>query len=103
MNPRTPLLVVLTHVSTAAMTGAEHGAATSPETAPITNAPERFPPCPADAALVSSHDGTRTGMTSSIASAAMISRLDIAKYSHGLVLTEPNNVPVRPANSPRDA
>jgi hypothetical protein len=33
----------------------------------------------------------------------MMSRLAIAKYSHGLVLTAPNNVPVSPANKPTDA
>src|SRR6266481_10195373 len=103
MNPSTPLFVAVTQVSTAAITGAEQGAATNPEAAPMTNTPERLPPSPAVAARVRSHVGTRTGMTSSIANAAMIRRFAIAKYSHGLVLTEPNRVPVSPANSPSDA
>src|SRR3954467_6920703 len=103
MNPSTPLFVDVTHVSTAAITGAEHGAATRPDTAPMTNTPQRLPPRPAADALVSSHDGTRTGIASSIASAATMSRFAIAKYSHGLVLTDPNNVPVKPANKPSAA
>jgi len=40
MNPSVALCVVDTHVSTAAITGAEQGAATRPDSAPITNAPE---------------------------------------------------------------
>ena len=33
----------------------------------------------------------------------MINRFAIAKYNHGFVLTDPNNVPVSPANRPSDA
>src|SRR3979411_3021695 len=103
MNPRTPLLVAVTHVRTAAITGAEHGAAQSPEAAPITKTPYRLPPLPAADARVSSQVGTRTGITSSIASAAMIRRFAMAKYTHGFVLMDPNSVPVSPANKPTDA
>src|ERR1700704_3282132 len=103
MNPSTPLFVAVTHVSTAAITGAEHGAATSPEAAPMTKTPYRLPPLPAVAARVRSHAGTLTGMTSSIASAATMRRFAIAKYTHGFVLTEPKSVPVSPANKPTDA
>jgi hypothetical protein len=85
------------------MTGAEHGAATRPDADPITNAPGTLPPPPAPAARLSSRDGMRTGITSSIASAARTSRLAIAKYSHGLVLTAPNIVPDNPANTPSAA
>src|ERR1035441_8101682 len=49
-KPRTAERVVDTHVSTAAMTGAEQGAATSPLIAPITNVPAIPPPPPAVAA-----------------------------------------------------
>src|ERR1700759_3525494 len=63
-----------THVSTAAITGAEQGAAASPDIAPIVNAPDARPAVPALLARSSSLVGTRTGSTSSIASAAMSSR-----------------------------
>src|SRR6185295_13311489 len=46
-NPSHALFVVVTHVSTAAITGAEHGAATSPDIPPMTRAPENRPPVPA--------------------------------------------------------
>src|SRR5687767_121217 len=85
------------------MTGAEHGAATRPDAEPITNAPGTLPPPPAPAARLSSRDGILTGTTSSIASAARIRRFAIPKYSHGLVLTAPNIVPVIPANRPSAA
>src|SRR5215213_11177342 len=100
-KPSATLFVTVTQVSTAAITGAEQGAATSPDIAPIANAPENRPPVPADDARSSRAAGTGTGITSSIARAAITSRFAMAKYSHGLVLTVPNNVPVRPAKSPR--
>jgi len=93
-------LVVVTQVSTAAITGAEHGAATRPDIAPMMNAPEARPAVPAVAARSRLTDGTRNGMTSNIASAAMSNRLAIAKYNHGLVLTDPKSVPVIPAKRP---
>src|ERR1019366_3756614 len=49
-KPRTADFVFVTHVSTAAITGAEQGAATSPLIAPITNTPASRPPPPAVAA-----------------------------------------------------
>src|SRR5918911_3932908 len=61
-NPSAALCVVATHVSTAAITGAEHGAATSPDSAPMTNAPAMRPPAPAVAARDISALGSRTGM-----------------------------------------
>src|SRR5207237_10866662 len=93
-NPNAALLVVATHVSTAAITGAEHGAATRPDIAPMVNAPEARPAVPADVARSRIAFGTRTGSTSSIASAATNNRFAMAKYNHGLVLTDPNSVPV---------
>src|SRR3569833_1814825 len=89
-----------THVSTAAITGAEHGAATNPDIAPMVNAPDARPAVPVLLARTRIRVGTRTGNTSSMVSAAMSSRFAIAKYNHGVVLTEPNSVPVMPANSP---
>src|SRR5512134_1179874 len=65
-NPSPALFVVVTQVSTAAITGAEHGAATSPDIAPITSAPEKRPPVPAVDARLTSDAGIRTGITSSI-------------------------------------
>src|SRR3954471_8049813 len=100
MNPSPALLVDETHVSTAAITGAEHGAATRPDIAPMVNAPETRPAVPAELARSRMRVGTRTGSTSSMASAASSSRFAMAKYSHGLVLTDPNSVPVMPANNP---
>src|SRR5215471_4489583 len=100
MNPSVALRVVDTQVSTAAITGAEQGAATSPDSAPMINAPEYRPADPAVDARASNADGTRIGTTSSMASAARISTFAIRKYNHGLVLTVPNSVPVRPATSP---
>src|SRR6185312_1164877 len=98
-KPNTALCVVDTHVSTAAITGAEHGAATSPDAAPIANVPAYCPPRPAVDARCANPCGTRTGITSTIANAAMISRFAIPKYNHGFVLTVPNNVPLSPANN----
>src|SRR5678815_1682189 len=92
-KPNPALFVVDTHVSTAAITGAEHGAATRPDMAPIVNAPDTRPAVPADVARSRIEVGTRTGNTSSMANAASSSRLAMARYSHGLVLTEPNSVP----------
>src|SRR5438105_8771727 len=99
-KPNVALCVVETQVSTAAITGAEHGAATSPDNAPMISAPEYRPALPAVDARASSADGTRTGSTSSMASAARMSTFAIKKYSQGLVLTVPNSVPVSPANNP---
>src|ERR1044072_7684011 len=112
MKPSVPLFVVVTHVSTAAITGAPHGAATSPDAAPITNAPdgrERSPDAPpttnapdprpavpARDARSSNVCGIGTGKTSNIISAASTSMFAMTKYSHGFVLTVPNNVPVIP-------
>src|SRR6185503_15083325 len=59
-----------THVSTAAITGA----ATRPDIAPIVNAPDARPAVPALLARSRILVGTRTGRTSSMASAAMSSR-----------------------------
>ena len=64
---------------TAAITGAEQGAATSPDIAPIAKAPEKRPPVPVVAARVTSAEGRRTGTTSSMARAARISRFAMAK------------------------
>src|SRR6185437_2608067 len=50
MNPSVALCVSDTHVSTTAMTGAEQGAATSPDAAPMIKVPARRPPFPAVAA-----------------------------------------------------
>src|SRR5215831_1318815 len=94
VKPSTALFVVDTQVRTAAITGAEQGAATSPDIAPMVNAPDARPAVPALLARCNTEFGTRTGITSSIASAASSSRFAIAKYSHGLVLTAPNSVPV---------
>src|SRR5438874_6121252 len=99
-KPNAALCVVDTQVSTAAITGAEHGAATSPESAPMTSAPEYRPAVPAVDARDRSEAGIRTGSTSSMASAATMSTFAIRKYNHGLVLTVPNSVPVSPANKP---
>src|SRR5688500_18233068 len=60
-NPHHALLVVVTQVSTAAITGAEQGAATRPDIAPMTSAPVNRPPVPAVAARDTSEAGSRTG------------------------------------------
>ena len=86
---------------TAAMTGAEHGAATKPDIAPMVNAPDTLPAVPAVLARSKIDAGIRTGRTSSIARAASNNKLAIAKYSHGLVLTDPKSVPVSPAKRPK--
>src|SRR4051812_31131214 len=99
-NPSAADFVDETHVRTAAITGAEQGAATRPDIAPMVNAPEARPAVPALLARSRSRVGTRTGSTSNIARAAMSSRFAMAKYNHGLVLTDPNSVPVMPAKSP---
>src|SRR6185312_2996927 len=93
-KPSTALCVVDTHVSSAA---------TSPDAAPIANVPAYCPPRPAIDARCANPCGTRTGMTSTMANAAMISRFAIPKYNHGFVLTVPNNLPLSPANNPSPA
>jgi hypothetical protein len=64
------------------------------------NAPEKRPAVPIVAARAMIPAGRRIGTTSSMLSAASTSTLAIAKYSHGLVLTLPNRVPVSPAKTP---
>src|SRR5687768_15699934 len=68
-KPSPALWVTVTQVSTAANTGAPHGAATSPDMAPMMNAPENRPPVPADDARAMIDAGIGTGSTSSMISA----------------------------------
>src|ERR1041384_2745636 len=84
-NPSPADFVDATHVSTAAITGAEHGAATRPDIAPMVNAPDTRPAVPAVLARSRMRAGTRTGSTSSMASDASSNRFAMAKYNHGLV------------------
>jgi hypothetical protein len=79
MKPSPARLVVVTQVSTAAITGAEHGAATNPETVPMMNAPEKRPTAPAELARWRIEAGTLSGRTSSSISAETTSRFAIAK------------------------
>src|SRR5665647_445409 len=103
MKPSVALRVVPTHVSTAAITGAPHGAATTPDAAPIANAPPSPPPLPASAAFRITHAGIGNGIASSITSANSNSRFPIANNSHGFVLTVPKSVPDSPASTPSSA
>src|SRR6185295_18280594 len=73
-NPSPALRVPLTNVRTAAKAGAPHGAATSPDVAPIRNTDPGDRPPNFDA-QATSLAGADTGKTSSIASAARSSRL----------------------------
>src|SRR6266487_5724705 len=75
-NPRTPLRVVATQVSTAANAGAPHGAATIPDVAPSRNTAGYDPP-PSPEAHCTTRDGTESGITSSMASAKTRSRFPI--------------------------
>ena len=79
MNPSTALFVDATQVSTAAITGAEHGAATRPDIAPIVNAPDSRPVLPTLLARSTIPDGRRTGITSNMANAAISNRFAIAR------------------------
>src|SRR6059058_4405944 len=99
-NPRTPLRVVATHVSTAAKAGAPHGAATTPDVAPSRNTAGYEPPVRPPAHW-SNRCGAATGMTSSMARPNTSSRLPIANRAQGLALTVPKSDPVNPASSPR--
>ena|SRR5216117_426848 len=101
-NPRTPLRVVATQVSTAANAGAPHGAATIPDVAPSRNTAGYDPP-PSPDAHCTTRDGTATGITSSIASAKTSSKFPIPSRAQGLALTVPNSDPVSPATRPRTA
>src|SRR5438552_13048905 len=101
-NPRTPLRVVATQVSTAANAGAPHGAATTPDVAPSRNTAGYDPP-PSPDAHCTTRDGTATGITSSMASAKTSSKFPIASRAQGLALTVPNSDPVSPATRPRTA
>src|SRR5207253_11125523 len=101
-NPRTPLRVVATQVSTAANAGAPHGAATTPDVAPSRNTAGYDPP-PSPEAHCTTRDGTATGITSSMASAKKSSKFPIASRAQGLALTVPNSDPVSPATRPRTA
>src|SRR5579862_4612929 len=103
MNPRAALRVVPTHVKTAAITGAEHGAATSPDAAPMRSAPTAPPLRPAFEARAIRADGIGTGRTSNMTSANRISRFAMPKYAQGFELTDPKSVPVRPAIKPNVA
>src|SRR5262245_65749586 len=80
-KPSVALFVAVTHVNTAAITGAEHGAATSPDIAPMMNAPEARPAVPAVAARSRITDGTRNGIPSNMGRAATSTRVGIAKYT----------------------
>src|SRR2546429_5924874 len=82
-NPRNPLRVVATHVSTAANAGAPHGAATIPDVAPRRKTAGYDPP-PSPAAHCASRGGTAIGITSSIASAKTSSRFPITGRAQGL-------------------
>src|SRR5881227_3227607 len=64
-NPRTPLRVVATQVSTAANAGAPHGAATIPDVAPSRNTPAYEPPDTRPAHCMR-RCGAATGNTSSM-------------------------------------
>src|SRR5437870_6218183 len=101
-NPRSPLRVVATQVSTAANAGAPHGAATMPEVAPSRKTAGYDPP-PNPAARCTSRGGTETGNTSSMASANTSSRFPTTRRAQGLALTVPNSDPVSPATRPRTA
>src|SRR5205814_242518 len=97
VKPSSALRVAATQVRIAAITGAPHGAATRPEATPMISTPVTFPPTPADAARAVSQPGMGTGIRSAIMAAAASITFAIANWSHGLVLTEPNSVPVSPA------
>src|SRR5207249_2563290 len=88
-NPSTALRVVATHVSTAANAGAPHGAATSPDVAPRRKTAGYEPP-PRLPAQAERRAGSRTGMTSSSASAKTSSRFPMANRAQGRALTGPN-------------
>src|SRR5712691_7676341 len=101
-NPSTALRVVATQVSTAANAGAPHGAATNPEVAPRRKTAGYDPP-PRLPAQAASFAGSRTGMTSSIASAKTSSRLPMMSRAQKLAPIVPNNDPVIPAIMPSSA
>src|SRR5712664_3589780 len=101
-NPSTALRVVATQVSTAANAGAPHGAATSPDVAPRRNTAGYEPP-PRLPAQAERRAGSRTGMTSSSASAKTSSRLPITSRAQKLAPIVPNNEPVIPAIMPSSA
>src|SRR5207244_7770713 len=65
-NPRNPLRVLATHVSTAANAGAPHGAATIPDVAPSRNTAGYDPP-PSPEAHCAKRGGSEIGNTSSMA------------------------------------
>ena len=94
-----PAPVAATHVSTTAKAGAPHGAATTPDIAPITKTAPYEPPS-VSLARWRSFLGTGTGITSSIAKAKRISRFPMAASAHGLALTVPKSWPVTPAMAP---
>src|SRR2546430_12863835 len=101
-NPRNPLRVVATQVSTAANAGAPHGAATIPDVAPKTNTAGYDPP-PSPATHSASRGGTEIGITSSIASATPSRRFPITSRAQGLALTVPKSEPESPATRPSSA
>src|SRR2546429_4736595 len=101
-NPRNPLRVLATHVSTAANAGAPHGAATIPDVAPSRNTAGYDPP-PRPEAHCTSRCGAVTGKTSNIARPNTSKRFPTAKRTHGFEATVPNNWPDSPATSPSSA
>ena len=102
MKPHTAFCEAATQVSTTVKAGAPHGAATSPEVAPMRKAPPRES-APSRDAQATTRVGALIGITSSIASAAISSRLPKARYAQGFDEMVPNSVPVRPARRPSDA
>src|ERR1044071_5454919 len=101
-NPRNPLRVVATQVSTAANAGAPQGAATIPDVAPSRKTAGYEPP-PRLPTQVDSRAGSRTGMTSSIARAKTSSRLPMMSRAQKLAPIVPNNDPDIPAIMPSSA
>src|SRR5437660_5766801 len=95
-NPRNPLRVLATHVSTAANAGAPHGAATIPDVAPSRNTAGYDPP-PSPEAHCAERGGGEIGNTASMARPKRSSRFPMTKRAKGLALTDPNSEPAMQA------
>src|SRR5439155_14487812 len=88
-NPRNPLRVVATQVSTAANAGAPHGAATIPDVAPSRNTAAYDPPV-RPLAHCSNRCSSDTGKTSNMARPNTSTRFRISYGDHGRPITWPH-------------
>jgi len=97
--PKKSFCVVATYVSTAARIGPVQGAAITPATSPMPNAPQTLAPPTCDDHC--DHlEGSAISNTPNIDNANTMNRAAIAVMTHGFPITRPKTVPVAAAAMP---